>query len=97
MVLSGHRNVSTGLWTLPIAPIDKPWLCTDRCDLSILHHFRTQQKMKQANNAYTMPTAKARVKYLHQCLFSPPTTTLINAIHNNQLSKWPGLTESAIR
>ena len=56
-----------------------------------------QRKMEQANNAYTMPTAKARVKYLHQCLFSPPTTTLISAIHNNQLSKWPGLTESAVR
>jgi len=51
----------------------------------------------QANSAYTMPTANARIKYLHQTLFSPSTPTLLQAAHNNQLRMWPGLMEAVIR
>ena len=42
-----------------------------------------------------MTSTGALVKYLHQCLFSPPKRTLIKVIKNNQLATWPGLTARA--
>ena len=96
-LLSGTRNGSAGLWTLPIAPADKSSLCTDMYNLTIMSHSSTQKQVEQANNAYTMSTAKSCLKYLHQCLFSPPTGTLVSAIHNNQLKQWPSLTAPAVR
>ena len=66
-------------------------------DLTIMSHSSTQKQVEQANNAYTMSTAKSCLKYLHQCLFSPPTGTLVSAIHNNQLKQWPSLTAPAVR
>ena len=44
-----------------------------------------------------MKLVQARIKYLHQCLYSPPIKTLIVAVNNNQLDTWPGLTARAIR
>jgi hypothetical protein len=34
---------------------------------------------------------------LHQCAFSPPPSTWIKAINNNQFASWPGLTAEAVR
>jgi len=55
------------------------------------------EQRELAHNVYTMPTARAQVKYLHRCLFSPPTETLLSAIYNNQLQRWSGLTTTAVK
>ena len=50
-----------------------------------------------ANNAYQMTSKEELIRYLHQCLFCPPKSTLLKAIKNNQLETWPGLTEEAFQ
>jgi len=44
-----------------------------------------------------MTSKRALIRYLHQCLFSPPKLTLLKAIENNQLPTWPGLTADAVK
>jgi hypothetical protein len=48
-----------------------------------------------ANNVYQMTSKDALVKFLHQCLFSPPKRTLVKALDNQQLPTWP-LTKEAV-
>jgi hypothetical protein len=48
-----------------------------------------------ANNVYQMTSKEALVRFLHQCLFSPPKRTLIKALDNGQLPTWP-LTKAAV-
>ncbi|KAL7500917.1 hypothetical protein ACHAWT_008970 [Skeletonema menzelii] len=36
-----------------------------------------------------MPTKQQAMKYIHQCLFSPPIPTLLRAIENDQLKSFP--------
>ena len=43
-----------------------------------------------------MSSKEELVKYLHQCLFCPPKSTLFKAVSNNQLATWPGLTTDAL-
>ena len=52
--------------------------------------------MHQADNAYMVSCKESLIKYLHQCLFCPPKTTLLAAITNNRLATWPGLTARAV-
>jgi hypothetical protein len=48
-------------------------------------------------NAYKMTSKQALMKYLQQCLFSPPKRMLIRAIQQNHFPTWPGLTTDAVR
>ena len=97
LVLQGAREAHTNLWTLPINPTTQPTRTMDKYDLAMLADSKPIQHHEVAYNAYTMPTAQARVKYLHQCLFSPPQPTLLSAIKNKQLESWPGLTTAAVK
>ena len=40
---------------------------------------------------------KTLIQYLHAARFSPTTTTLLQAIHNNHLLGWPGLTTANVK
>jgi hypothetical protein len=44
-----------------------------------------------------MTCKESLIKYLHQCLFSPPKRTLLKAIANNQFATWPGMTAKAVQ
>ena len=44
-----------------------------------------------------MSSKEEVIKFLHQCLFCPPKSTLLKAIRNNQLATWPGLTAEAVK
>ncbi|NCG02080.1 MAG: hypothetical protein GWP22_01255, partial [Actinomycetales bacterium] len=99
LVLTGKRDTKTDLWTLPIRSHTPPRFVTDRYDLQMLADSDRDDihEFHQTANAYTMETARARVTYLHQCLFSPPKPTLLTAIRNKQLESWPGLTVPAVQ
>jgi hypothetical protein len=90
IVWIGHREPSTGLWVLPLNPTQQatrlPHLRAKGCDTT-----------HATNNAYTMTSKESLIKYLHQCLFSPPKRTLIKAINNKQFTTWPGLTAKAVQ
>ena len=89
LVWQGTREQGTGLWVLPLN------------EESPIHSTRDQDtKIHQTETAYNVHalTSKASViKFLHQCLFSPPKTTLLKAVENNQLPTWPGFTAEAIK
>ncbi len=42
-------------------------------------------------------TKRELIMFLHQCLFCPPKRTLLQAIKNNQLNSWPGITYEAVK
>ena len=44
-----------------------------------------------------MTSKEELIRYLHQCLFCPPKSTILKAIKNNQLATWPGLTAEAVQ
>ena len=89
VVLTGKINTKTDLWDVPMAPTMVPRHVTQSHD--VIH------KGPQINNVFAMKSVQARIKYLHQCLYSPPIKTRIVAVNNNQLDTWPGLTARAIR
>ena len=83
VIWMGHREPTTGLWVLPLRGDAKP------------PRSPAGAPMESANNVYQMTSKEALVKFLHQCLFSPPKLTLLKALENNQLPTWP-LTKSAV-
>ena len=44
-----------------------------------------------------MTSKQALIKYLHQCLFSPPKSTLVHALEQNYFPTWPGFTAAAVK
>jgi hypothetical protein len=49
-----------------------------------------------ANNVYEVRNTGALVHYLHKALFSPTKSAVLQAVKNEHLVTWPGLTEDAI-
>jgi hypothetical protein len=49
-----------------------------------------------ANNVYELRNTGALVHYLHKALFSPTKSALLQAVKDEHLITWPGLTEDAI-
>ena len=46
-----------------------------------------------ANALYTLPYKHQQLKYMHQCFFSPPIATIIEAASNDQLRGIPLLSK----
>jgi hypothetical protein len=49
-----------------------------------------------SNNVYELRNTGALVTYLHNALFSPTKSALLQAVKDGHLITWPGLTEDAI-
>jgi len=81
-ILKGAKCPNTRLWFLSIA----------RNNILLKNISTTKQK----NNVYDIESMEKSAKYLHQCIFFPPTSTLIKAIENDQLLTFPGLTSKLI-
>jgi hypothetical protein len=50
-----------------------------------------------ANNIYELRNTGALVNYLHKAMFIPTKSALLQAVKNDHLVTWPGLTEQAIK
>ena len=85
-VWTGTREFLTGLWVLTLKQVGK-----------ITQPITNVTDNHTANNAYQMTSNEELIRYLHQCLFCPPKSTLLKAIKNNQLATWPGLTAEAVQ
>jgi hypothetical protein len=84
LVLVGKRHPATGLWVVPTN--DKPI------------NIKPQPfSSHSAHNAYQTTSKAKLIQFLHQCAFSPPASTWIKAINNQQFASWPGLTADAVR
>ena len=86
VVWTGTRECLTGLWVLPLKQVGE---ITQQRTHSTDNHT--------ANNSYQMTSKEELIRYLHQCLFCPPKSTLLKAIKNNQLATWPGFTAEAVK
>ena len=96
LVWTGNREPTTGLWVLPLnAPHAKRLASARSCSSMML--MSTTKKIETSFNAYKMTSKQALIKYLHQCLFSPPKSTLVHAIEQNYFPTWPGFTAAAVK
>eukprot|EP00804_Cyclotella_cryptica_P027018 CCRYP_013666-RA/>CCRYP_013666-RA protein AED:0.36 eAED:0.36 QI:0/-1/0/1/-1/1/1/0/319 len=48
-------------------------------------------------NMYTLPSKQQQLKYMHQAFFSPPISTLIKTMNNNQLQGFPLMKAGLVR
>ena len=97
MVLKGYKCNKTGLWMVPLDTTARTTQMQVQENCEVLDH------MQFANFAYEflgniIPTSSKEelAMYYHQCLCSPPRSTLLKAIRNGQLRSFPGLTYELI-
>ena len=76
VVWTGTREFLTGLWVLTL-----------RQDGKITQKRTQTTDNHTANNAYQMKFKEDLIRYLHQCLFSPPKSTLLKAIKKIPIGK----------
>jgi hypothetical protein len=81
IILEGKRGKVSTLWMIPIKHQD----------------LRAVPSVHAANSAYHHPTIAKLMAYLNATIGSLPVKTLCNAIDNDWLTSFPGLTSSAIR
>ena len=85
VIMYGVRCPRTRLWMVPLTI---PTTKSKTKNIFTTHH---------ANNIHHMANQRNLIEYLHQCFFSPPASTLIKAIKNDQLMGVPGFTLKAVR
>jgi hypothetical protein len=84
--MDGYREPSTRLWRLQLnnnEPSLDDLIKTAQDNDGFNHHV---------NALLPEGTAADVIIFLHKALFSPSTSTLLQAINNNQLTTWPGMT-----
>jgi hypothetical protein len=61
-----------------------------------LRQDNQQLQKSLSNNVYELRNTGALFNYLHNALFRPTKSALLQAVKNGHLVNWPGLTEDAI-
>jgi hypothetical protein len=61
-----------------------------------LKHTNSHITEPIANNVYELRNTGALFHYLHKALFSPTKSAMLQAVKDEHLITWPGLTEDAI-
>jgi hypothetical protein len=89
IIVEGKRDKVSTLWMIPIKQQRKKQLPAQ--DLPAV------PSVHAANSAYHQPTIAKLMAYLNATIGSLPVKTLCNAIDNDWLTSFPGLTSSAIR
>jgi hypothetical protein len=88
-ILKGIRDTVSTLWMIPIKHHKKALLLAqDLPSVPVLH---------AANSAYHQPTIAKLMAFHNATIGSIPVVTLCNAIDNDWLTSFPGLTSKAIR
>jgi hypothetical protein len=85
-VMDGYREPSTRLWRFQLNN-HKP--CLD----DLIKAAQNTDGFEHHVNAFVPEgTVADTISFLHKALFSPSTSTLLQAIKNNHLTTWPGMT-----
>ena len=95
IVWAGGKEPTSGLWVLPINPIESNIQPRRHLENSTMMHDSTKHHM--AARAYTMTSKEYLIKYLHQCLFIPTKRRLVKVIDNKRLATWSGITAAAVQ
>ena len=85
LVWKGIKEPTTELWVLPLY----------LTQANIPH--TKKPTTHTTKNTYTINSKNTLIKWLHQCLFISPNTTLIKAYENNQFAIWPCLTANKVK
>jgi hypothetical protein len=85
-VMDGYREPSTRLW--------RPHLHANQYSIDdLIQNAQNNDGFAHHVNALIPEgTAADVIQFLHKALFSPSMSTLLQAIKNNQLTTWPGMT-----
>ena len=78
LVLAGCRDEQSGMWKLPINPINKN---NDNAYLDLAPTNKVAGHT--ASNLYTLLYKQQQLKYMHQTFFNPPIATIIDVANNN--------------
>jgi hypothetical protein len=89
IILKGIRDEVSTLWMIPIKHHKKVNL--------LVQELPSVPLVNAANSAYHQPTIAKLMAYLNATIGSLPVKALCNAIDNDWLTSFPGLTSSAIR
>jgi len=81
LILTGHRNLSDGLWDIDLTSNYTP--CPTTTSLNIIMRFDK--------------TKKELAQYYHACVGSPVQSSFIAAIANGNFITWPGLSVDLIK
>ena len=81
LLLTGTRNLSDGLWDLPLLP-------------SAPQQYQASSQILRKSNVIIprSKSPKTLIQYLHAALYSPTKRILLQAVRNVHFVTWPGLT-----
>jgi hypothetical protein len=88
IILKGIRDKTSALWMIPIKHRSKARILAQQLPPIPSH---------AANSAYHQPTIAKLMAYHNASIGSLPVKTLCNAIDNDWLTSFPGLTSAAVR
>ena len=89
-IIIGKRNLRTGLWE--ILPTSKGDNTTSKGKKKSNPKTTANTITEQCNNVHRLNKITDVLQYLHAALFSPKKATLLQAVKNNNLTTWPGMT-----
>ncbi len=92
IILVGPRNVSTDLWTLPIAPAPTNL----RPQISVPSNAHDVMPRAIAAFTHSVRTHVNAVRFAHQSLGNPTISTLLKAVQRGFLKRCPNMTEKLI-
>ena len=107
IIITGLRNPTNGLWTIPLAPKSSP-----KCTPARVRGASTRKILAPASTPVPAPRSKSPASvssairtastkadlaaFVQATLFSPVVSTLIRAIKRGHFLSWPGLTTDLI-
>ena len=93
-VITGHRNVSDGLWDVPLQQLPSHLSALESHPPLLSSHKKSVNVFNQKVNAVIRrdKTHAQLAKYLHATCGSPPLSTFFKAVKSGNLLSWPGIT-----
>ena len=96
IVLEGLKCNRTGLWMIPLSQSITPTDLTMEA-ANTATTFTRSTVLNLASNIVETSSREELAMFYHQIMGSPPKSTLLKAIKNNQLQSFPGLTYGLIK
>ena len=97
IVLRGRKCSSTGLWMVPLDTRHSPTKIKTSGNEQVPEHIQIASFAHEfLGNLIPTSSQEELAMYYHQCLCSPPKSSMLKAIRNNQLASFPGLTYELI-
>jgi len=93
-IVCGHKCTKTGLWMVPLRGTH-PQAARPP---TVLGEPTTEPTFAIAANVDATSSASEYARYIHQCICSPPSATLLGALQRSEeLTTIPGLTPALIK